>query len=91
MATNEQIDKRLVDEAIEAYVDWQEERAQVWDAYARWGAADRGSAALAFSAYGAALEREEHASLVYAEQMAQTEAGTREPGPVARARRLIPW
>jgi hypothetical protein len=91
MATNEQIDKQLVDEAIEAYVDWQEERVQVWDAYARWDAADSDKAGLAFSAYRAALEREEHASLVYAEQMAQIEAGIREPGPVARARRLLPW
>jgi uncharacterized protein with PIN domain len=91
MATNEQIDKQLVDEAIQAYVDWQEERAHVRDAYARWGAADSHNAGLAFSAYHAALEREEHASLVYAEQMAQIEAGTREPGPVARARRLLPW
>ncbi len=91
MATNEQIDKRLVDEAIDAYVDWQEERAHVWDAYARWGAADSDNTALAFSAYRAALEREEHASLVYAAQMAQIEGGAGEPAPVASARLPLPW
>ena len=90
METNE-IDKQLVDEAIEAYVDWQEERAHVWDAYARWGAADSDDAGLAFSAYRAALEREEHASLVYGEQMAQIGGGTGEPGPVTRARLPLPW
>jgi hypothetical protein len=33
---NELVDKRLVDEAVDAYVDWRDERACVWDAYARW-------------------------------------------------------
>ena len=91
MATNEQTDKRPVDEAIEAYVDWQEERAEVWDAYTRWGAADSDNAGFAFTAYRAALDREEHASRVYAERMAQVEATAPEPEPVAAARRLLRW
>ena len=64
---NELIDKPLVDEAIEAYVDWREERSTVWDAYARWTNAPVADSPLAFSAYQAALDREECAAHVYAE------------------------
>ena len=66
---NELLDKRLVDEAIDAYVDWREERASVWDAYARWTSAPVADSPLAFSAYRAALDREECAAHVYAELM----------------------
>jgi hypothetical protein len=60
------VDPRLVDDVIDAYVDWQEERMWVWDAYHRWTRAARDDAALAFAAYGAALDREERASARYA-------------------------
>ena len=60
------IDERLVDEAIEAYVDWREERVSVWDAYERWACGPLEDASFAFSAYRAALDREERASDVYA-------------------------
>jgi hypothetical protein len=66
---NERIDKRLVDEAVDAYVDWHEERATVWDAYARWTSASAPDSRLAFSAYRAALDREERAAHMYAELM----------------------
>ena len=66
---SELIDKRLVDEAVDAYVDWREERASVWDAYARWASAPVADCRLAFSAYGAALDREERTAHVYAELM----------------------
>jgi hypothetical protein len=66
---SELIDKRLVDEAVDAYVDWREERASVWDAYARWASAPVADRRLAFSAYRAALDREERAAHVYAELM----------------------
>ena len=91
MATNEEVHSQLVDEAIHAYVDWQEERAHVWDAYARWEAAENGDASFAFSAYRAALDREEHASRVYAVRTAQITVGAREQEPVAPIRRLLPW
>jgi hypothetical protein len=71
---NELIDKRLVDEAIDAYVDWREERASVWDAYARWASAPMADCPLAFSAYRAALDREERAAHVYAELMTRASA-----------------
>jgi hypothetical protein len=57
--------RRLVDEAIDAYVDWREESVGVWDSYARWTAAQGTDAGLAFQAYVAALDREERASEVY--------------------------
>jgi hypothetical protein len=57
----------MVDETMDAYVDWREECAHVRDAYRRWLSAVRADAALAFRAYLAALDREERASEVYAE------------------------
>ena len=63
----EQVDKKLVDAAIEAYVGWREESAEVWDAYVRWARAPKIDAAGAFAAYRAALDREECASDAYAD------------------------
>ncbi|HWE09210.1 MAG TPA: hypothetical protein VG325_07640 [Solirubrobacteraceae bacterium] len=57
--------KRLIDEAIRAYVGWREECAAVWDTYRRWTSAEPREAAVAFAAYMAALDREERASGVY--------------------------
>ena len=68
---NEQVDKQLVDETIDAYVDWREESAGVWDAYERWARAPRIDAAGTFSAYRAALDREECASHAYADLLAR--------------------
>jgi hypothetical protein len=62
-----QVDKQLVDEAMDAYVDWREECAEVWDAYERWARAPKIDAAGAFAAYRAALDREESASHAYAD------------------------
>lgn len=76
----EQADKQqLVDEAIEAYVDWREECAQLWDAYERWARAPKIDAAGTFSAYRAALDREECASHAYADLLARLAGGD---GPV---------
>lgn len=74
---NEQVDKQSVDEAIGAYVDWREESAGVWDAYERWARAPRVDAAGTFSAYRAALDREECASHAYADQLARITPGKR--------------
>lgn len=59
------IDSRLLDEAVDAYVDWREECAGVWSAYGRWLRATVVDAPLAFSAYRAAVDREECAAHVY--------------------------
>ena len=63
----QQVDKRLVNAAFDAYVEWREECAEVWDAYARWAHAPDIDAAGAFVAYRAALDREESASHAYAD------------------------
>ena len=66
-----EVDRRLLGEAIKAYVDWREECAAVWDAFDRWGSATAVDAAAAFSAYGAALDREECAAHAYAGWLAR--------------------
>jgi hypothetical protein len=57
--------KRLVDEAIERYVEWRQESAAVGDAYGNWSTAPAAEGALSFAAYRAALDREERAATLY--------------------------
>jgi hypothetical protein len=71
---------RLVDEAVDAYVEWREESTAVWDAYGRWVRATAVDAPLAFSAYRAAVDREECASQAYANFMKRI-ATTLSAGP----------
>lgn len=52
----------MSDERTVAYGDWRAQCASVRHAYERWSTASRGRTALAFAAYRAALDREEHAS-----------------------------
>jgi hypothetical protein len=77
---DDQVDKQVVDEAIEAYVEWRAECAGVWDAYDRWASASVVDAPGAFSAYRAALDREECASHAYADLLAPVAAGKRPIG-----------
>jgi hypothetical protein len=58
--------RRMVDDAVSAYVDWREECAGVWDAYARWASAAAEDITGAYRAYLAALDREEAAASAYA-------------------------
>jgi hypothetical protein len=53
---------RLGRAASDAYVDWLQESAAVRATYERWSTAVAADVALAFAAYRAALDREEHAS-----------------------------
>jgi hypothetical protein len=46
----------------DAYVDWLEECVTVREAYERWSSAAAADVLLAFAAYRAALDREEHAA-----------------------------
>jgi hypothetical protein len=55
----------LIDEAIDRYVEWREECAAVYDAYANWTNAPMEEADLPFVAYSAALDREQSAAKVY--------------------------
>lgn len=59
--------KRLARRLTYAYVDWREECAALEAAYHRWVSADASDAELAFAAYGAALDREQRASVIYSE------------------------
>jgi hypothetical protein len=56
----------MVDQTVDAYVDWSEECGHVREAYRRWLSAVGADAEFAFGAYSAALDREQRASEVYA-------------------------
>jgi hypothetical protein len=78
-----QLDRTLVDRMVEAYVDWREECVGVWGAYERWSSAPVPDRPVAFSAYRAALEREEHASRVYADLITWLAAPEQRPTGIA--------
>lgn len=61
----------LVDALIEHYVSWREECAAVASSYENWNLAQRSDRALAFSAYVAALDREELAAASYQRLIAE--------------------
>jgi hypothetical protein len=58
--------KQIVDDALNAYVDWREECIEVWNAYGSWASAPPKDVRRAHAAYRAALDREEAAAKVYA-------------------------
>lgn len=62
---NRRTERLLIDDAFDAYLEWRDESAEVWHAYNRWNGAPAREARRKFSAYRAALEREEHAARVY--------------------------
>jgi hypothetical protein len=80
----------LVDELMEAYLDWREECNDLRDAYDRWSLASPDERGLGFVAYSAALDREEQASAVYAErtQLVASELSFRRK-PFRRLRSLV--
>jgi hypothetical protein len=53
------------DEFVDGYLCWREESAAVEGAYRQWRGAKRRDRAVAFAAYRAALDREEHAARVF--------------------------
>ena len=52
----------LLDDYLETYICWREASAAARRAYKDWSSAERRDRAGAFSAYGAALDREEQAA-----------------------------
>jgi hypothetical protein len=58
--------ERLVDQLVEAYVDWREACARVDDAYRFWAGESGGRGRVAFGSYVAALDAEERSAQVYA-------------------------
>jgi hypothetical protein len=59
----------VVDDAVFAFVQWREERARVWDAYAQWTGRHGQDIACVYAAYRAALDGEEAAANAYAKVM----------------------
>lgn len=63
--------RRIVDEMVDAYVDWREECMAVDDAYDDWQRGARVDAPFTFAAYRAALDYEQRAAERYAELLGQ--------------------
>ena len=61
--------RRSIDLLLELYVSWREHCAAVRGAYQCWDRSDRAEGALAYAAYVAALDGEEHAAGAYAAQI----------------------
>jgi hypothetical protein len=54
-----------IDALIDSYVEWREECETVETAYERWTQSERSEHGLAYTAYRAALDREEKAAAIY--------------------------
>jgi hypothetical protein len=78
-------DDSLIDDLMDAYVEWREESAAVESAYQRWSIVGSPDTASAFAAYVAALDREEIASAEYAELYEHSRA------ELARERQRKAW
>ncbi len=63
--------RQYVDELMDDYVSWREACATVAVSYENWSCSDRPDRKLAFSAYVAALDREEQAATAYQRAVAQ--------------------
>lgn len=63
--------RQYVDEMIDDYASWREACAAVAVTYENWTCAERQDMKLAFSVYGAALDREEQAAAAYQRAVAQ--------------------
>jgi hypothetical protein len=61
--------RQMADRAVLAYVEWRAQCTAVWDAHRCWMNAAGADAALAYTVYEAALDREEAAARVYARLM----------------------
>ncbi len=83
-APRAEIDPDLVDRLIELYCDWRVAHAHVAAAYERFCTASVADRAVAFAAYGAALDREQCACEFYAAHIRRVQtvcAGRRSANP----------
>ncbi len=81
----------LVDELMDLYVSWLEGCAAVTASYENWRTSERRDHQLAFSAYLAALDREEHAASEYqslVERIAEVHGGSSALAPQAAPEEL---
>jgi hypothetical protein len=75
---------QLLDAMIDSYVDWREECRALVEAYELWESGSSGDREIAFAAYRAALDREQQASLVYAERCDRVARDASRVGPLRR-------
>jgi hypothetical protein len=68
--------RQLVHAAMDAYLDWRDECAAVSDAYRWWADSGGAHAVMAWRAYEVALDREERASLLYADLIERVDGRT---------------
>jgi hypothetical protein len=73
--TRRKFDRRIVDEAFEAYLQWRGECIALERAYGLWSSAAPREARGAFWGYRAALEREEHAARRYGRLLTACQGG----------------
>jgi hypothetical protein len=81
------IERQLIDDAFDAYLQWRDESARVWHSYRQWVGAPAREARASFWAYRAALDREEHAACVYGRILSRLEAGASRPARDEKQRR----
>jgi hypothetical protein len=86
--------RSLVNEAMNALDGWRDQCRAVWIAYSYWAGADEGDATLWYTAYSAALDREERAAERYAgllEHLGSIVVADLEPMPGLAAAANRPW
>lgn len=66
------VDECVVEDVVDAYVDWREQSRSVWRAYRRWSRGRPDDVAVRFAAYLAELDQEQRACEVYAATVART-------------------
>ena len=66
------IDEYVLEDVMDAYVDWRDQSRSVWTAYHHWTTAPREEAGLRFAAYVAELDQEHRACEVYEATIART-------------------
>jgi hypothetical protein len=79
---NAGIREQKTDDPVDMYVEWRIACIALGKAYDRWSSVPVGDRKLAFAVYQAALDLEEHASVVYAERI----GGVTPPTPARAAR-----
>jgi hypothetical protein len=67
--------QRQLNDALDAYLEWRQQCNAVWNAYSDWAAGRESDAALRYSQYSAALDREERASELYVGLIERATAG----------------